>query len=59
MKSLGAVLLRDCHLLHAVDLLHVDQGCEDGLSVLVVRVRAGLLLHGEDRPKCMIHIVYF
>lgn len=48
MKSLYAILLRYCHLLHAVDLLHVDQGCQNGVGVLVVHLRTGLLLHGEE-----------
>lgn len=40
-------LLRYCHLLYAVDLLHVDKGGENWFSVLVICVRTGLLLHGE------------
>ncbi len=48
MKSLCAIPLRYCHLLYAVDLLHVDQGCQNGVSVLVVHMRTGLLLHGEE-----------
>lgn len=40
-------LLRYCHLLYAVDLLHVDKGGENWFSVLVICVCTGLLLHGE------------
>lgn len=40
-------VLRYRHLLHAVDVLHVDQGCKNRFGVLVVCVCAGLLLHGE------------
>lgn len=48
VKSLCFVLLRYCHLLHAADLLHVDQGCQNRVSVLVVHVCTGLLLYGEE-----------
>lgn len=47
-------LWRNCHFLHAVDVLHVDQGGEDGFDILVVHVRPGLLLHGGGRLQTHI-----
>lgn len=52
-SSLFVILILSCclrrhrHLLHAADLLHVDQGCEDRLHLLVLCLCPGLLLHGE------------
>lgn len=48
MKFLCAISFRYCHLLHAVNLLHVDQSCENRVSVLVIHLCTGLLLHGKS-----------
>lgn len=45
-------VLRYRYLLYAVDVLHVDQGCKNWFSVLVVCVCTGLLLHGEWMEGC-------
>lgn len=58
LKSLSALLFRYCHFLHAVDLLHVDQGCQNRLSVLVLHVRSGLLLHGEQMMQIGVEEIY-
>lgn len=40
-------MLRYSHLLHASDILHVDQGCKNWIHLLGRHVRSRLFLHGK------------